>query len=194
MKKKLFLISAILLTLTLVFAGCGSKDDTSGTADKKVSPEEAVFDGFGFSSAKLLLDAVNEKLSPSGISFGEFVQNLTAQNEEGYELYFESESSVQISLSLRRTSYGAEELVITYDTGKKTENAQANFDAVIKAVSSVFEGSEIAASELESGKTEAGSGKTSSDYESAKYLYYLNKDEAGEYKLQTAPASNRDLK
>ena len=191
MKKKLLLITSILLAASMIFAGCGSTDDKPA---EDTDPEDAVFDGLGFSSVQTLLDRINKELSSSGISFSKFAPNKTVRLENGYELYFESESSAGVRLILTRTSPGTENLFISCSPGKDAGEEAAAFDMVIKAVCSVLENSETSYNKLQERKTAAGEGISNADYESAGFIYSLIMNDAEEYSLQIAPISSRDIK
>ena len=171
MKKKLLLIMMILISTFTVFAGCGS--------DKPDPPsEDTTFNKLGFESAEKLLNEINSKLTSSGIVFKTFEPNEDVRTEEGYVLYYESESSGHIRLILHKQSDGAEEFAVHYVPDEDAEDADEDFNKVIKAALSIFEDGEDVFKKLQDIKTGGGNGIEYASYESNyEYSLYLDNEE-----------------
>ena len=175
MKKKLLLIMMILISVFSVFAGCGP--------DKPDPPsEDTTFNKLGFDSSEKLLNEINSKLTSSGIVFKAFEPNETVRTEEGYVLYYESESSGHIRLILHKQSDGAEEFAVHYEPDEDAEDAEKDFDIVIKAALSIFEDGEDVYKKLQEAKTVSSSGIEYASYES-NYEYSLYLDNEDGYSL-----------
>ena len=173
MKKKLLLFILIISVISFSFASCGDKDPTP--PDDPTS--ETNFELLGYKTDDLLSE-INSKLTEAKITFGKFEDNEAIRQEDGYQVYLETERSNFLSLVLLKHVSGVEEFAVHYKTSSSATNIDDDFDAVIKVAISMFEENEDVYQQLQDQKTKSESGIIYSTYTSNfEYSLYIDAEE-----------------